>query len=170
MESLPALLSAKIKRGGFNFEVFNEGVSGDTTASGLARLDSVLENQVHIFVLELGANDMLRGIAAETTQANLHQIAIRVKAKYPDVVFLLLGMQLPQWIPGLRAENFRSVYQQVAKDHNMVIFPFLLMGVAGVTRLNMPDGVHPLAEGYQVIAENVWPVLKKMLLQPRSNW
>jgi acyl-CoA thioesterase-1 len=154
LEALPALLP---------YHVINAGVSGETSAGGLARVDLLLHQQVDVFVLELGANDILRGIPPQTTAKNLQAIVDKVKARYPQAKLVLLGMELPAWIPGGFAAAFRAVFSQVARANQMAFVPFLLDGVAGVTHLNLRDGLHPTAAGYQIIADKVWPVIRPLL-------
>ncbi|WP_285008803.1 arylesterase [Pedobacter faecalis] len=162
-QSFPSLIQQKINESGLQYECINAGVSGDTSASGLARLGLYLPNPMDIFVLELGANDMIRGINPKTTEDNLQRIVDRVKAAHPEAQLMLLGMQLPLWVPGERAAEFRMLYSNMAIKNQMTFVPFLLEGVAGIRHLNMHDGIHPLAEGYVIIAQKVWPVLKPLL-------
>ncbi|MCD0490106.1 arylesterase [Pedobacter sp. MC2016-14] len=162
-QSFPALLQQKLNQLNLDYIVINAGISGDTSADGLARIASALQTQVDIFVLELGANDMLRGLPAQDTENNLQMIINQVKEKYPFAKLLLLGMELPAWIPGERAEAFRRIYRNLARANQMAFVPFFLDGVAGVQHLNLVDGIHPLAEGYEIIAQNIWPVLKEII-------
>ncbi|RZM11569.1 MAG: arylesterase, partial [Pedobacter sp.] len=159
-QSFPALIQLKINAAGMDYVAVNAGVSGDTTASGLSRLSYWISEPVDVFVLALGANDLIRGLAPAVTQANLQKILDLAKAKHPSVKVLLLGMQLPLWVPGQRAMEFRQLYQDLADQHDIPLLPFLLDGVAGIKHLNMHDGIHPLAEGYRIIADKVWPVLQ----------
>jgi acyl-CoA thioesterase-1 len=163
LDSLPALLQQKIDDHHLNFKITNAGISGDTTAGGLQRIDLLLKDPIDVFVLELGANDILRGIAPKTSLNNLHAIVNKVKIKYPSAKLLLLGMELPAWIPGLVLAEFRAIFKQVAQRNNMTLVPFFLDGVAGVKNLNLQDGIHPTAAGYKVIAERIWPVLKTLI-------
>jgi acyl-CoA thioesterase-1 len=162
-ESFPALIQQKINAACLEYQAVNAGVSGDTSGSGLNRLGYWIQKPVDIFVLALGANDLIRGLAPDTTQRNLQQIIDTVSMKYPGAKFLLLGMQLPLWVPGQRAAEFRQLYQDLASKNNIKLLPFLLDGVAGIAHLNMHDGVHPLAEGYKIIGEKVWPFLQPLL-------
>jgi len=162
LESLPALFQKKIDDAGLDYKVINAGVSGETSAAGLIRVDLFLNNQVDIFVLELGANDGLRGVSAAKTAENLQQIINKVRVKFPSVKILLLGMEIPAWIPGANAAAFRSIFRQLAIANNIPLVPFLLDGVAGIKELNLNDGLHPSAAGYQVIAEKVWPKLQQL--------
>lgn len=163
LESLPALIQAKILADKLPYHVINAGVSGETSAGGLARIDLLLTKPVDVFVLELGANDILRGIPPQTTAANLQAIVNKVKARHPQAKLVLLGMELPQWIPGAFAGAFRAVFKQIAQANRMAFVPFLLDGVAGIAHLNLRDGLHPTAAGYQIIAGKVWPVIRPLL-------
>lgn len=162
-ESLPARISDKIAAENWNFQVINSGLSGDTSTTGLNRIDAALNHEIDIFVLELGANDLLRGHQAHILKANMQQILTKVKTKYPKADILILGMRLPAWIPENRAPGYRTIYQELAQKNNCELVPFLLEGVEGKKHLNMFDGVHPLAAGYQIIADNIWPKLKSMI-------
>jgi len=162
-QSFPALIQRELDAAGLDYRAVNAGMSGDTSASGLSRLSYWLSQPVDVFVLALGANDLIRGLAPLGTQRNLQAIIDQVKVRFPSVKFLLLGMQLPLWVPGQRAAEFRQLYRDLAAKNRMPLLPFLLDGVAGIKHLNMHDGVHPLAEGYQIIASGVWPVLKPLL-------
>lgn len=162
--AFPALLQHKINALGLEYIIVNEGVSGDTSFSGLQRVDAALHQPLSIFVLELGANDLLRGYPPEETAKNLQAIIDKVTRKHPEARLLLLGMQLPAWITSARATAFRAVFEQLHTGNKLVFVPFLLQGVAGVSHLNLPDLVHPTAAGYRVIAETVWPVLKPLLI------
>jgi acyl-CoA thioesterase-1 len=163
LESLPALIQAKILAEKLPYHVINAGVSGETSAGGLARIDLLLNKPLDVFILELGANDILRGITPQSTAGNLQAIINKVKARHPQAKMALLGMELPQWIPGAFAGAFRAVFKQVAQANGMTFVPFLLDGVAGVAHLNLRDGLHPTAAGYQIIADKVWPILRPLL-------
>lgn len=163
VESLPALLQGKINAAGLEFKVINAGVSGETSAGGLTRIDLLLNQQIDVFVLELGANDILRGISPQHTAANLQGIVDKVKGRYPEAKMLLLGMELPAWIPGSLVADFRRIFRQVAHQNQMALVPFMLDGVAGLRHLNLHDGIHPTAAGYRIVADKVWPVLKRLI-------
>jgi acyl-CoA thioesterase-1 len=165
-ESFPALLQQKINQSGFPYQIINAGISGDTTQSALYRLENILRSPVAIFILALGANDMIRSHSPAATAANLEKIIHRVKETNPQVKLALLGMELPSWITQSRAEPYRKLYRGLAEKYGMNYLPFLLEGVAGKPELNMPDGLHPNATGYQIIAERVWPLLHSMLEIP----
>lgn len=162
-QSLPALIQQKIKDANLNYHVVNAGISGDTSASGLDRITGLLNQQIDIFVLALGANDILRNISPTATSRNLQSIITLVKEKFPNVKLLLLGMELPVWVPGIRVSEFRKIFRNLATTNKMAFLPFLLEGVAGIKNYNLPDGVHPIASGYEIIANNVWPVLLPLL-------
>jgi acyl-CoA thioesterase-1 len=157
----PALLQERIDGNGLAFEIVNAGVSGDTSAGGLRRLDWALEGDVRVLVLALGANDGLRGLPVAELRRNLSGIIRRVQEKGVEVV--LAGMEaLPNLGPQY-AKEFHDVYPSLAREFGVPLVPFLLDGVAGVQALNQPDGIHPSAEGAQVVAENVWKVLEPLL-------
>ncbi|RBQ11519.1 arylesterase [Pedobacter miscanthi] len=158
-ESIPALISEKLKQQGLNYEVINAGISGDTTSSALSRLDEVLKEKPGIFILELGANDFLRGISPLLILTNLQNIISRVKLACPGAAILLLGIELPDWATGLHQGDYTEIFSALAHKNNIELVPSFLKNVAGIRSLNMPDGVHPLKEGYAIAAENIWPVL-----------
>ncbi|HWA33249.1 MAG TPA: arylesterase [Cyclobacteriaceae bacterium] len=165
-ESFPALIQKKIDGASLPFQIINAGVSGDTTASGLARLDYWLNRTIHVLVLELGINDIIRGVPLQTTSHNLQLIVDRVKEKYPNVRMALMGMEIPEFIPGVPAsfsEAFRAVFRKLAESNNMIFVPFFLEGVAGKRDLNLGDGLHPSAAGYRIIANKVWPAIRSLL-------
>ena len=162
-QSLPALIQQKLDGDGFAYHVINGGVSGDTTSGGLYRLDYWINRPTAIFVLELGINDIIRGIPPQTTANNLQTIIDRVKQKHPHVKIALMGMEIPAFIPGAFAVEFKAIFRKVADANNIAFLPFYLQGVAGVAHLNLPDRLHPNAEGYKVMAEHVWPVIKGLL-------
>ena len=160
-ESYPALLGARLRAEGLPYRVVNAGVSGDTTAGGLRRVDWALKLKPEIALVELGANDALRGQDLETTRANLDAIVARFEAGGARV--LLLGMRLPPNYGGRYAAAFEKVYTDVARDRKVPLMPFFLDGVGAVGRLNQPDGIHPTAEGYRLIVERLWSHLKPLL-------
>lgn len=161
--SFPAIVAGKIKAEGLDYQVTNAGLSGDTTAGGLSRLSYWLNKPVAVFVLELGINDIMRGVAPHVIAQNLQKIIDTVKDKYPLVKLVLLGMEVPVFLGGSLVIAFNSIYTKLAKDNNIAFVPFLLAGVAGVKHFNLADRLHPSAEGYKVVAETVWPVLKTVL-------
>ena len=162
-QAFPALIQEKINALRWNFRVINAGVSGETTAGGLRRLDWVLQRPVDVFVLELGANDGLRGLPVEGARQNLQAIIDRTRNKYPRVQVVLVGMQVPTNLGRDYTSRFRAIFPQLAATNNAALIPFLLEGVGGVPELNLPDGIHPTAAGQKVVAENVWKVLESVL-------
>jgi acyl-CoA thioesterase-1 len=161
--AFPSLIQEKIRANGWNFDVISAGVSGETTAGGLRRVDWVLQRPVDVFVLELGANDGLRGQPIENARANLQRIIDRVKEKYPQVRIVLAGMQIPANLGREYTGRFRAIFPELAQKNSAVLIPFLLEGVGGVPRFNLPDGIHPTPQGHQIVAENVWRVLEPVL-------
>ncbi len=163
-EAFPALIQEKVDSLNLDYQVINAGLSGETTASGLSRLDWFLEEKPEIFILELGGNDGLRGIPLEETEKNLRNIILTVQEKFPDTKIVLAGMQIPPNMGPEYSENFRTLYAEIAESTSVSLIPFLLEGVAGDPNLNLPDGIHPTEEGHQIVAENVWPYLKPLVL------
>lgn len=165
-QAFPALVQARIDSLGWNFEVFNAGLGGETSAGGLRRIDWLLRRPIDVFVLELGANDGLRGVDPQDTHANLQAIVERVQAKNPEVAVVIAGMQMPPNFGAEYAAAFAAVFPAVAQKNNAALIPFLLEGVGDQPALNLPDGNHPNAEGHRVVAETVWatlgPVLEKL--------
>jgi acyl-CoA thioesterase-1 len=162
-ESFPGLIQEKINAAKLPFEVINAGVSGDTSAGGLARLDYWLHQPIDVFILELGINDVMRGVPPQATLANLDSIVVTVKRRYPKAKLALMGMELPAFIPGTLVSDFKAIFRKLAEAHQMLLIPFFLEGVLGQSHLNLHDGLHPSAAGYKVIANNVWPALKTFL-------
>ena len=162
-ESVPGIIQQKIDAEGLDYHVINGGLSGDTTSGGLTRLDYWLNRPIDVFVLELGINDMIRQVATAKIHQNLEAIIIKVKAKYPDIKLALMGMQLPDLVPGISTNEFNDLYQKLADKYGMAFLPFYLKGVAGERHLNMRDGLHPSAAGYKIIADNVWAIIKPLL-------
>ena len=145
------------------YRAINGGLSGETTAGGLSRLDWFLEEEPYLFVLELGGNDGLRGIALTETKKNLLAIVDKVRSKYPNTKIILAGMQIPPNMGQEYTEEFKAIYPAVAKEKNIELIPFLLEGVAGDPDLNLPDGIHPTAEGHRLVMETLWPYISKAL-------
>lgn len=162
-ESFPALLQKKIDSQGWNFRVINAGQSGDTSASGLARLDWLLKSRVDVLVLELGGNDGLRGLPVETTRKNLQAIIDRTKQKYPGTKVIIAGMKVPPNMGRDYGARFEGIFRDLAKRNQSVLIPFILEGVGGVRELNLPDGIHPTAKGQEIVAQNVWKSLEPVL-------
>jgi acyl-CoA thioesterase-1 len=162
-EAFPALLQSKINEVGLNFSVINAGVSGDTTAGGLRRIDWVLKRKVDLLLLELGGNDGLRGIPVEVTKTNLQAIIDRAKQKYPQLRIVIAAMQMPPNMGDEYRDAFQKMYPELAKENHAALVPFLLEGVGGKPELNLPDRIHPTAEGHKIVAENVWKILRPAL-------
>ena len=162
-QAFPALIQQKIDAQHWNFQVINAGQSGDTSAGGLSRLDWLLKNRIDVLVLELGANDGLRGLPAATTRKNLQAIIDRTKAKYPEAKVVIAGMKVPPNMGGDYSRQFEAVFADLAKKNNALFIPFVLEGVGGVPNLNLADGIHPNAKGHQRVAANVWKVLEPVL-------
>jgi len=160
-EAYPAVLEARLRREGFEYRVINAGVSGDTSAGGLRRIDWVLKLRPDVVIVALGANDGLRGQAPDVLGDNLTRIIERARAA--GVRVLLAGMRVPPNYGDDYARAFAGVYPAVARATGVPLAPFLLDGVAGDARLNQPDGIHPTVEGQRVIAERLWPYLKPLL-------
>ncbi|MGE0450331.1 MAG: arylesterase [Vicinamibacterales bacterium] len=160
-EAYPSVLQQRIDAAGLNYEVVNAGVSGDTSAGGLSRLDWSLDGDVRVLVVALGGNDGLRGLPPTELRRNLATIIDRAQARGIRVV--LAGMEAPPNFGPLYVSSFRKVYRDLAREYDVPLVPFLLEGVAGVSALNQPDGIHPTAQGARVVADNVWPVLRSAL-------
>lgn len=162
-ESFPSLIQNRIDSLNLNYTVVNAGLSGETTAAGKNRLGWVLKQRVDIFVLELGANDGLRGIPLNETIGNLQTIIDVVRQKNSETKIILAGMQIPPNMGQEYTTEFRTIFPDLAKKNDVQLIPFLLDGVAGIPDLNLPDGIHPTAEGQKIVRENVWVVLEKLL-------
>jgi acyl-CoA thioesterase-1 len=161
--AFPALIQQKIDSLGWKYEAVNAGLSGETSAGGLRRVDWMLRQPVSVFVLELGGNDGLRGIDPDATKQNLQNIIDKVKEKYPEAKIVLAGMQVPPNLGPDYTEKFRQTYPELAEKNEAELIPFLLEGVGGNSELNQSDGIHPTAEGHEVVAETVWNTLRPIL-------
>jgi acyl-CoA thioesterase-1 len=157
----PSLLQRKVDKEGLAYKVLNYGVSGDTSGQGLNRLDSIINLKPAIVIVELGANDGLRGIPAEVTKQNLAAIIVRLQAAHATVV--LAGMHVPPNYGPQYAIAFRDIFLDLAKKYRTPLIPFFLEGVGGNAALNQDDGIHPTAEGYKIVVENIWKGLKPLL-------
>jgi acyl-CoA thioesterase I len=163
-ESVPSLIQTRLKANGYHYEVVNAGVSGDTSAGGLSRLDWSLEGDVRILIVELGANDGLRGLPVAGLKRNLTEIITRAQAR--GITVVLTGMEAPPNFGAAYTHEFRQVYRDLAKAHDVTFMPFYLDGVAGIPSLNIADGMHPNAEGSRVIEGAVWRALEPLLEKP----
>ena len=161
--AFPSLIEAQLDKDGFDIEVVNAGLSGETSAGGLTRIDWILNRRFDVFVLELGANDGLRGLPVNETKKNLQAIIDKVKAKYPNTKIVLAGMMVPPNMGPDYAGAFESLYPQLAEKNKAMLIPFLLKDVAGIAELNQPDGIHPNSQGHKIIADNLYPYFKKLL-------
>lgn len=162
-EGFPALLQEKIVAAGLNYQIVNAGVSGDTTAGGLRRIDWILRQPADLLLLELGGNDGLRGVSPEETRKNLEGIIEKFRAKVPGGKVVIAGMQMPDNMGPDYVTKFRDLFPAVARKYDAALIPFLLEGVGGKAELNQPDRIHPTPEGHKILAENVWKVLEPVL-------
>lgn len=162
-QAYPSLIEQRLKEKAHNYRVLNGGLSGDTSASGVLRIERWLNQPIDIFVLALGANDGLRGIPARETSQNLQQIIDKVRLRNPEVRTILSGMEIPDIVPGRYAAEFRTLFRELALSNNIAFIPFLLEGVAGMRQLNLADGMHPNAEGQKLLANHTWAVLEGIL-------
>jgi Lysophospholipase L1 and related esterases len=162
-QGFTAIVQRKIDSLGLSYTCVNAGLSGETTADGVHRLEWVLEQPVHVFVLELGGNDALRGLPVAESKKNLATMLDLVKAKYPDCQLVVAGMLAPPNLGAAYTNAFRDMYPEVAKSKGATLIPFLLEGVGGDPSLNLPDGIHPNVEGHKIVAETVWGHLKPLL-------
>ena len=160
--AFPGLIQARLDSAGLDYQVINAGVSGETSSGGVERIDWILSKPVDIFILELGANDGLRGIPIEVTTANLQAIIDKVKAKNEKARIILAGMEVPPNMGQRYTSAFRAMFPELAKKNNIELVPFLLEGVGGEPELNQADGIHPTVEGHKKVAENIWPYIQKV--------
>lgn len=164
-EAFPSLIGEKIRATGLPFEVENAGLSGDTSAGGLRRIDWLLQRPIDVLVLELGANDGLRGLDLKSMKANLQNIIDKTKARNPQVRVVLAGMQVPPNLGSEYGAGFQRVYDELARENNATLIPFLLEGVGGHRELNQPDQIHPNPAGHRIVADLVWRTLEPILRQ-----
>ncbi len=162
-EAFPALIQNKITAAHLPWRVVNAGLSGETTAGGLRRVDWILRQPVDVFVLALGGNDGLRGIDPAVSRANLQGIIDRVRAKNPSAKIILAGMMMPANMGEDYVRAFHDLYPALAEKNGVALVPFLLEGVGGNPGLNQRDGIHPNVRGHAIVAENVWKVLHLLL-------
>lgn len=162
-EAYPALIQKKIDSLGFDYTVINSGVSGETTAGGKSRIDWILNQDIAIFILELGANDGLRGVTVSETQRNLQAIIDAVRAKNASTEIILAGMELPPNMGRDYTAEFRAVFSNLAETNDVEFIPFILKDVGGIAELNQNDGIHPTAKGHSIIANTVWEYLEPLL-------
>ena len=162
-EAFPALIQKKLAEAGRPWRVVNAGLSGETTAGGLRRLDWVMRQPIDLFVLELGGNDGLRGIPPEASRANLQAMIDRIRTRFPNAAIVLAGMQVPPNMGPDYSRQFAVMYPELAKKNQATLIPFLLEGVGGEPSLNQPDGIHPNAEGHSKVAQTIWKAIKDLL-------
>lgn len=162
-DAFPGVIQDKIDALELDYSIVNSGVSGETTSGGKNRIDWVLNEEPHIFILELGANDGLRGVPLQQTKQNLQDIIDAVKEKYPSTKIILAGMQLPPNMGETYTTEFKNIFPSLAKKNNLYLIPFLLDHVGGIAALNQSDGIHPTKEGHEIMAANVWHVLEPIL-------
>lgn len=162
-EAFPAKVEKKLNQNGNVCKVINAGLSGETSAGGLSRLDWVLRQPVDIFVLELGANDGLRGLPLDQTQKNLQSIIDKVKQKYPKAKIVIAGMMVPPNLGNEYTKKFQQIFPELAKKNNATLIPFLLQDVAGNEKLNQADGIHPNVQGHNIVTETVYKVLQPLI-------
>lgn len=160
-DAFPGLIQSKLDSLGLDYTVVNSGVSGETSAGGKSRIDWILKQDIDIFVLELGANDGLRGIPLKETRKNLQDIINAVQKNKPDAKIILAGMELPPNMGPEYTAEFRSMFADLAEKNDLTFIPFILQDVGGVPELNLEDGIHPNVAGHKIVAENVWAVLEK---------
>ncbi len=161
--AFPALIQEQLDEGGYEYTVMNAGVSGETSAGGLSRINWLLKRPIDILVLELGANDGLRGQSVDATKANLVAIINRLEETYPDAKTLLGGMQVPPNMGPDYANAFKGIFPEIAEETGVHLIPFILEGVGGMKELNLPDGIHPNQKGHALIKEIVWEHLEPLL-------
>lgn len=163
-QSFTTMIQQRLDSLGYEYEVINAGVSGETTATGSNRVNWVVEKQpVDIFVLELGANDGLRGVPVTETRKNLELIIDKVRAAHPKVQIILAGMMVPPNMGPEYSKNFNKLFPEIAQSKNVRLIPFILNNVAGIDSLNLTDGIHPNVQGEKIVMENVWEELKVIL-------
>lgn len=162
-ESYPARIQEKLEAAGLRYRVVNAGVSGETSAGARRRIDWLMAQPVAVLAVETGANDGLRGIDPEDARANIQAIFDRAKRQSPPPALMLIGMAAPPNLGSRYADSFRAIYPELSRRNGALLVPFLLEGVAGVPRLNQPDGIHPTAEGQRLLAGTVWKHLQPLL-------
>lgn len=162
-QAFPALIEKKCSESGTPCKAINAGLSGETSAGGLSRIDWILRQPIDVFVLELGANDGLRGLPVEQTKKNLQAIIDKVKLKYPKVKVVIAGMMVPPNMGPAYASEFQKIFPELARKNNATLIPFLLQDVAGHEKFNLGDGIHPNPEGHKIVADNVYKILSPLL-------
>jgi acyl-CoA thioesterase-1 len=162
-QAFPALIQNKIDSLGMNYEVINGGLSGETSAGGLRRIDWILRRDIDIMVLELGGNDGLRGIELSSTKDNLQKIIEKFQTKNPDAQIILAGMQVPPNLGQAYTSEFQTIYPELAEENDLTLIPMIMDKIGGDDDLIQDDGLHPTPKGHKLIAETVWEVLAPVL-------
>lgn len=162
-EAFPALVEKRLVKSGKPAKVVNAGLSGETSAGGVSRIDWILKQPVDIFILELGANDGLRGLPLDQTVKNLQTIIDKVRAKNPKVKVVIAGMMVPPNLGADYTTRFQKIFPELAKKNNATLIPFLLQDVAGNEKLNLADGIHPNPQGHKIVAENVLKAISPLI-------
>jgi acyl-CoA thioesterase-1 len=162
-DAFPAVVQQKIDSLGLNYTVINSGLSGETTAGGKSRISWILNQPIDVFLLELGANDGLRGVPLTETRANLQGIIDAVKTKSPETKIILAGMQLPPNMGQDYTTEFKQIFIDLAEKNELEFIPFILKDVGGIVELNQKDGIHPTVEGHKILANTVWEVLEPLI-------
>ncbi len=168
-QAYPAQLQKKIDAAGLDVEVVNAGLSGETSAGGARRVNWLLRRRVDVLLLELGANDGLRGIPLDSTRRNLQHIIDETRGRYPHAQVVIAGMLVPPNLGPDYSQRFRDLFRDLAEKNQATLIPFLLEGVAGKPELNQADGIHPTPDGHKLVAENVWKVIRPLLLQLKPS-
>ena len=162
-EAFPALIAEKVRAAGLPFEVQNAGLSGDTSAGALRRVDWILQHPIDVLVIELGGNDGLRGLSVKSLKTNLQKLIDKAKVKNPTLKIVIAGMQIPPNLGADYAADFARIFAELARENNAVLIPFLLEGVGGHRDLNQQDMIHPTAAGHRIVADLVWRTLEPIL-------
>lgn len=168
-DAYPALIQERIDSAGLRFRVVNAGVSGETSAGALRRLDWLIRQEFDVLLLETGANDMLRGMDLDTTRANLQAMVERVRSERPHTEIVLAGMLAPPNLGSAYADRFARLYMGLAEENDLVLIPFLLDGVGGEPEMNQSDGIHPNEDGAARVAANVWEILEPVLRERAAS-
>jgi acyl-CoA thioesterase-1 len=162
-EAFPALVEKKLNKSGKAVRIVNAGLSGETSAGGLSRIEWVLRQPIDVFVLELGANDGLRGLPLDQTEKNLQSIINKVKFKNPNVKIVIAGMMVPPNMGNDYTSRFQKIFPGLAKGNKAALIPFLLQDVAGNEKLNQADGIHPNPQGHKIVADNVYRIIEPLI-------
>ncbi len=162
-QAYPVLVEKLAAHDGTPIKAVNAGLSGETTAGAMRRIDWVLKNPANVVVIETGANDALRGLSPDSAKSNIEQIVASVKKRQPNAKIAVIQMEAPPNFGSPYMRRFHAIYGEIAERENVILMPFLLEGVAGLGTLNQPDGVHPNAEGEKIVAANVWKSLSPLV-------